>query len=249
MPRLPQTKDFDTNFDVTIIKNPEQQAPTNVLILLHGLGDSEVPFANLGKQLNLPHTCVLAIRGSAPLPFDLPGYHWGDDININQGSGSLDPDAGFTRSTDILCKQVIHGALITQCGFRGRDIVLWGFGQGGMLALSLARAAETNAEGGGVIGELGGAITIGGPLPEGISARSESEGKLKTPVLVLGGTNGAITEDQAQRLNKVFGFVQREKWRRSGDGMPRDRNEMMPIMQFLARRLRAAAPDGTVEAA
>ena len=34
----------------------------NLLILLHGLGDAHVPFANLGKQLKLPQTATLALR-------------------------------------------------------------------------------------------------------------------------------------------------------------------------------------------
>ena len=34
----------------------------NLLILLHGLGDTHVPFANLGKQLKLPQTATLSLR-------------------------------------------------------------------------------------------------------------------------------------------------------------------------------------------
>ena len=34
----------------------------NLLILLHGLGDTHAPFTNLGKQLKLPQTATLAIR-------------------------------------------------------------------------------------------------------------------------------------------------------------------------------------------
>ena len=34
----------------------------NLLILLHGLGDTQVPFANLGKQLKLPQTATMALR-------------------------------------------------------------------------------------------------------------------------------------------------------------------------------------------
>ena len=34
----------------------------NLLILLHGLGDTHVPFANLGKKLKLPQTATLALR-------------------------------------------------------------------------------------------------------------------------------------------------------------------------------------------
>lgn len=34
----------------------------NLLILLHGLGDTHIPFFKLGRQLKLPQTAVLAVR-------------------------------------------------------------------------------------------------------------------------------------------------------------------------------------------
>jgi len=41
----------------------------NLLILLHGLGDTHVPFANLGKQLKLPQTATLALRAPEKLVY------------------------------------------------------------------------------------------------------------------------------------------------------------------------------------
>ncbi|KAF5835053.1 hypothetical protein DUNSADRAFT_7997 [Dunaliella salina] len=35
----------------------------NLLIMLHGLGDRPVNYANLGRKLCLPHTCCLALSG------------------------------------------------------------------------------------------------------------------------------------------------------------------------------------------
>jgi hypothetical protein len=39
------------------------------------------------------------------------------------------------------------------------------------------------------------------------------------------------------------------RYRRPGDGMPANRDEMLPIMRFLARRLTSAkgVPEGAVE--
>lgn len=39
----------------------------NLLIMLHGLGDTCAPFFALGKQLSLPATCVLSLQ--APFPY------------------------------------------------------------------------------------------------------------------------------------------------------------------------------------
>jgi hypothetical protein len=33
----------------------------NLLVLLHGLGDTHLPFAKLGRSLSLPQTAVLAL--------------------------------------------------------------------------------------------------------------------------------------------------------------------------------------------
>ena len=52
---------------------------SNLLILLHGLGDTHVPFESLGRKLatNLPQTAILSLRGGSPVPFlDVPGWGW-----------------------------------------------------------------------------------------------------------------------------------------------------------------------------
>ena len=43
--------------------------------------------------------------------------------------------------------------------------------------------------------------------------------------------------------------VEYHKWDRAGDGMPRNRDEMLPIMRFFARRLRSrkGVPEGSIE--
>lgn len=42
---------------------------SNLLLLLHGLGDTCKPFFELGKQFKLPGTCVLSLQ--APFPYVL----------------------------------------------------------------------------------------------------------------------------------------------------------------------------------
>ena len=96
--------------------------------------------------------------------------------------------------------------------------------------------------------ELGGIITIGGPLPSEAPAGLVS--KNKTPVLVCGGSDrSAVTSASEDRLKRLFEFVEVKRYRRSGDGMPSNRDEMMPVMQFFARRLRSTkgVPKGSVE--
>jgi predicted esterase len=65
---------------------------------------------------------------------DLGGFHWGDDILFDSNTGGLDPDAGFKESLTLL-KEFIEETIVGKCGFAHRDVVMLGFGQGGMAAL------------------------------------------------------------------------------------------------------------------
>ncbi|MCJ1294627.1 hypothetical protein MMC34_006185 [Xylographa carneopallida] len=238
--RLPTTSDFSSHFNLTVTPPPQSQAPVNVLILLHGLGDTNRSFSNLGKQLALPETVCISLQGPTPLPFDLGGFHWGDDIIFDQATGQMELDTGFSKITRILTSVI--EALVEKCGYQPREIILFGFGQGGMAALATAASFDA---------ELGGIVSIGGPLPSSIVPGSASPSKSRTPVLILGGSSRTlITPDAISRLGAKFQYVDCKKWPdKVADGMPRNRDEMLPIMQFFSRRLRSRAgvPEGSVE--
>lgn len=238
---LPTPTTFPANLIITIITPPPTHPPTNILILLHGLGDTHASFTTLARQLTLPETACLTLQAPTPLPFDLGGFHWGDDIIFDQASGTMDFDTGFTKSTHLITERIIKDALISKCGYKAREIMLFGYGQGGMAALAAATSLAAEEE-------LGGVISTGGPLP--LSVSTISQAKVKTPVLVLGGSsNSLVTPSAVARLKDVFETVDYKQWKRSGDGMPANREEMLPIMQFFARRLRSrrGVPEGSVE--
>lgn len=157
----------------------------------------------------------------------------------------MDLDSGFRRAVEVVVTRVVREVLVGKCGFRARDVLVFGFGQGGMVGLAAAMELGKVEE--GEKGVFGGVISVGGPLPEG-SRKKEGEEKCKTPVLVLGGSSRSlITVTAAQKIKESFGDVQFVQWKRPGDGMPSNREEMLPIMQFLAKRLRSRAPPGTIE--
>ncbi|OJD33063.1 phospholipase carboxylesterase superfamily protein [Diplodia corticola] len=246
--RLPTAQDFPSTITVTVTPPPPSHPPTNVLVLLHGLGDTHAPFARLGAQMALPETCCVAVRAPAPLPFDLGGFHWGDDVLFDERTGDMDPDAGFEKSaTRLLLDDVVRGVLGQKCGYAPRDVVLFGFAQGGMAALQVA--AQLGKTPGAEQEELGGVVSVGGAMP---AAASLGEGgrKFKTPVLLCKAARGSGVSDGAvRRLKDSFEFAEVKEWRRVGDAMPSNRDEMMPIMQFFARRLKSTrgVPEGAVE--
>jgi len=241
MPDIPTSTTFPAKLNLTITPPPPTHPPTNILILLHGLGDTHASFDTLARQLSLPETACLTLQAATPLPFDLGGFHWGDDIIFDQASGTMDFDTGFTKSTRLIKEEIIKEGLMGKCGYKLREIMLFGYGQGGMAALAVAASLAAEQE-------LGGVISIGGTLPSSVSTVSPR--KVKTPVLVLGGSSHSlVTSSAVARLKDVFETVEYMAWNKSGDGMPANREEMLPIMQFFARRLRSrhGVPEGSME--
>jgi predicted esterase len=90
--------------------------------------------------MNLPETACVSVRGPKAL-LDLEGAHWGDDIIFDSTTGGLDADSGLKESTELL-RILIKEVLVEKCGYAPREIVIFGFGQGGMVALSTARKSR-----------------------------------------------------------------------------------------------------------
>ncbi|KAL8770410.1 MAG: hypothetical protein Q9209_003836 [Squamulea sp. 1 TL-2023] len=241
MARQPVGSDFPAHLNISITPSPPGQGPVNVLLLLHGFADTKESFAQLAKQLSLPETTCIAIQAPSPLPFNLGGFHWGDDIMFNQSIGTMDYDTGFKKSSCVLKENIIEKILLEKCGYKPRNILLFGYGQGGMAAIAAALTLNT---------ELGGIVSIGGPSPSSLSGTLQDGVKNQTPLIVLGGSsNTSITQSALTNLKKVFQAVEYTKWPRPGDHSPGNRDEMLPIMRFFARRLQSmrGLPEGSVE--
>ena len=240
MPRIPEPEEFPKDTVIAIIPPQKGGSVENILILLHGLGDSHSPFAALGKNFNFPETACLAARAPSMVPFNNNGFHWGDDLIFDSSTGGLDMEADFTSAYKLM-KTIIDDTLVDKCGWTRRAIFLFGLGQGGMVALDLASRLPASEE-------FGGVLSLGGPLP---SAAPSPHPKAKTPVMLMGAEkNSEITESAGARVKDVFEFVEVVKWHgRTGDGMMKNQEEAMPMMRFMARRLRSRAgiPAGAVE--
>ncbi|TVY22877.1 putative hydrolase [Lachnellula hyalina] len=255
-PRLPTPSDFPPNLTLSI-NPPTTGSPVNILILLHGLGDTHTSFTTLGKSLNLPETVTISLRAPNPIPpiftgSSTPSFHWGDDILFDESKGTIDPDGGFTTTRKVLLDLIIKDVLIEKCHYPPRNILFYGYGQGGMAALTVAASV---ASGDGEELEFGGVVSVGGRLPASTSSSTAGsgqgkKGKCKTPVLLCGGSRSReVTRQAVDALKERFKDVEYVKWAKEGDGMPGSREEMLPIMRFFARRLRSRAgvPEGAVE--
>ncbi|KAK2756520.1 hypothetical protein FQN54_005413 [Arachnomyces sp. PD_36] len=250
MPTSPKLSDFPNNIKLTITPPPRTasngRAPPNILILLHGIGDGYQSFTNLAKALELPETTIIVLQAPTPLPFDIGGFHWGDDL-VFETDGSvdmyamLDADPGFEKAKKLLVEDVIRDVLIAKCGYHANNVLLMGYMQGGMVALSAALQMEKRGTAGENERELRGVIAISAPLP--LSAFCEGTEKAKTPVLMLAGrgVDTGVPQSLVSRTKTQFQHVTMHRWEKTNDGMPEKRSEMLPIMEFLARRLLSEA--------
>ena len=243
-PTRPQATDFPSDLHPVIYLPPNNQL-SNVIVFLSGLGDTSVNFAGFAKALNLPDALTITLQPPFPLPFPAgPGGHWSDDLQIDTQTATIDADSPVTRASRIVA-DAISDVLIKKHNFTRSQIHLFGYGQGGSVALSVA-LSDTILR----LGALGGVVSIGGVLP--VSSNHAVNGKSCTPVLLLGGSKGDLAKsDQSpvKRLKSLFDFVDYHQWKKADDALPKSREEVLPLMQFLARILRSrrGVPEGATE--
>ncbi|KAI8368232.1 Alpha/Beta hydrolase protein [Radiomyces spectabilis] len=132
----------------------------NLLILLHGLGDTMQPFANLGAKLKLPQTAILAVQAPEPVPYMEDSYQWHATFDFL--TGELLPPANPDRMKTLmrtrkLMSELLHH-LIDHSSFKPPNIYFFGFSQGGTVALDTVLFGD--------IRNLGGVVSISGYLLE-----------------------------------------------------------------------------------
>ncbi|ETI24503.1 hypothetical protein G647_03872 [Cladophialophora carrionii CBS 160.54] len=240
-----------------IIHLPPANKPTNAIVFLPGLGDTAGKFASFPRALNLPDALTITLNPPYPLPFPLgPGDQWSEDLQVDTSTGTLDADSPLTKSAELVAKDVIQKVLLDKFGFRPDHVHLFGFGQGGSLALSVPLHPSLSSL------SLGGIVSIGGSLPLSMALPSTSTGtgtgtgnstsKNKTPILLLSGSKSplaSVDSSPLKRVNSVYEHVKYHRWKKADDSMPKNREEVLPMMQFWAQTLksRRGVPDDAVE--
>ncbi|PKI84621.1 hypothetical protein MVES_001563 [Malassezia vespertilionis] len=133
---------------------------SNLVVLLHGLGDTAAPFASLGTSLQnaLPQTVVLCLQGTRRVPFlEEDAWMWWDSFTpLGEPIAQPDPRAGIAvvqQWLAYLCApEEEHG-----CCWPPERIHLLGFAQGGTLALETAIVERQHLQ-------LGSIVSVQGPL-------------------------------------------------------------------------------------
>ncbi|KAJ2984872.1 hypothetical protein NUW58_g5832 [Xylaria curta] len=260
--RIPKPEDFahlEPSLKISLVFPEVPETTTSILILFHGLGGSEVSFASFARNINLPGVLAISVRGVSPLPPALLGlpdadaasptnhFHWGDDLTLSPATADLDSDPGFSKAEQLVLGKLIRETLVGTCGWETNDILLFGFGQGGSLALGLSsrlrdgeRVVDVTKREREIGTTFKGVVSIGGPLPVSMIPTLSTRDNARTPVLICHGRNSeSLDSDAIELLRKEFVDIREVNWKKVDDGMPKNREEMLPIMQFFAERLRA----------
>lgn len=130
--------------------SPDGMNDGNLLLLLHGLGDGPLPFIKLAKSLSLPQTCCVALGGPFVVPFtDGQGRSWftvfDDDMELIKAvSGEQRRVSSLAKTAEALFL-ALEG--LVQAGWAWSRLHLFGFSQGGTLALEVARRAALSGTG------------------------------------------------------------------------------------------------------
>lgn len=150
---------------------------SNLLILLHGLGDHLTPFYNLGKRLQatLPQTAVLALQGAHPIPWlSFPGDGEGEEGEQNQKHwsywevisplGETLPPSRQELGKFLQGFEEVMQEVLGRCGWPTQAVHLLGFGHGATAALEGAVHWARKDRSGGDEGRLGSIVAICGGL-------------------------------------------------------------------------------------
>ena len=139
--------------------------------------------------------------------------------------------------------------LVGDCGWAPQRIHLFGFAQGGSVAAESAqkwwrRSQQQQQSDSTPVQSFGSVVTVGGPL---LSYPTLST-LCTTPVLVFHRpppADPSLPKDALPAFRK--GFTRVIDVEKSGEGMPRSRDEWYPIMQLWSERLGRRQVDGLYE--
>ncbi|KAL8822881.1 MAG: hypothetical protein Q9191_006393 [Dirinaria sp. TL-2023a] len=123
--RLPQRADFPSSISIDIVQPVENKQIKFAIVLLQDHGVAQRSLEQLARKLQrkYPENTYVLIRCQEPTSDNM------------YGRAGAQEDHTFGRTCWMLLLDVIRDCLILKCGFKTRQIVILGHGQGGTAAL------------------------------------------------------------------------------------------------------------------
>jgi len=253
-----------------LYRHSSDKVDTNLLILLHGAGDSHIKYHALAKKMTLPQTASMSLSANAmdnsfvTLPFGL-GCTWFAEMDYETGI-TLQPNdprriSSLRHATSKL--NTLIERLIEEGDWVPERIFLFGFSSGACLAMETCfnRTIERKRP-------LGGAVCVAGGIrcfntfseePKD-STRKQKE---LTPLLIIGGSDDEVfppsavktaeeiynsqVSCEAEKGKYIHTYIEDGK----GHAMIGGPNEMKTLMKFFAEKMvrRMMAMEGWSEVA
>jgi phospholipase/carboxylesterase len=138
---LQQSADFPLAFRVL---QPQPLQPTSCVVLLHGVGGSEVNLGELAAGID-PDTLVVLARG--PLQIGFGQFAWFRVAFTPTGPSIVESEAEQARQLLIQFVEQLQAAY----GIEPQRTVVAGFSQGGIMSASVALSAPERVAGFGVL--------------------------------------------------------------------------------------------------
>jgi len=212
----------------------------NLLIMLHGLGDTEAPFANLGRNLRLPQTAILALRAPSKIPYLYEdAFQWYESFDP---LGELLASPNPTPALDVMDQVLDY--LISSCSWPPERIHLFGYAQGGSVAAEIAlrrwkASVSSLSPGSSNVAKLplGSIVAVDGPLL--------SYPTLKPPCAIPALYCHHSKQEPSSAVmsfRKGFSFVNEVQFP-GQDGMPRNKGEWDKIVTIWSRMLSSRLPE------
>ncbi|CAO1629739.1 unnamed protein product [Jaminaea pallidilutea] len=218
---------------------------SNLIVFLHGLGDTSEPFFKLGRQFQqtIPQTAVLSVQGTKRIPI-LPEEAWcyWDVIDQLGGPVSSENPSKFLEAFQSLLEE-----LTTTCGWPAEAIHLFGFAHGataaleGAIAWTRQRRQSPDSRAGPASDRLGSVVSVCGEL---LSLPTFSP-PLATPLLHYHRHPPTSSQSKSTLASLQRGFANVQEVRQGAVspqagpvGMPQSKSEWDPIVVFWSKVVR-----------
>ena len=253
-------------FDRGLAKNSYENE--NLIVILHGLGDSPESFYDLPQKWKLEKTAYLFVSGCEDISLDLssPGdiqsnhaFSWFDYFNQDTyewyDEFASEPLKKCTINIEKYIDKLIRIHLVKECGWRLDQIFLFGFSQGGTIALEYLLWLNDNikqAAMGGIIGISTQLLGARRKLIQDYSEQNSTKNmySIKTPILLIHGEKDTkllpkYNIDSADCLKRLINLeypysgVTHKIFQNRGHVMLRggNRDEMKLFYDFMANNL------------
>eukprot|EP00002_Diphylleia_rotans_P009315 TRINITY_DN1942_c0_g2_i5.p1 TRINITY_DN1942_c0_g2~~TRINITY_DN1942_c0_g2_i5.p1 ORF type:complete len:359 (-),score=68.75 TRINITY_DN1942_c0_g2_i5:242-1318(-) len=203
----------------------------NVVFVLHGLGDSPAALHGLMAKMNLPQTLSLCLCG--PIPILDFGFAWHPSFD-EHGEVLPAQSPSRRRGIDDVTRSLINmiNDFDSNTPFKYNRIFLFGFSQGGSVALHVARTMTQR---------IAGVISVSGPyLDETLDLKLSH--KYATPTLISHGLADDMVSisESRKKISQAKEFsadVINYKEYRKGHTLMSSPEEVRDFMDFYAKNM------------